>query len=185
MIILKRKIRIFHLGIVINSFEKNRHLQCITIKMIQLIRTDSGNPHFGELVKCLDDDLAIRDGVDHSFYAPFNTIDEIKYVVVAYEYGRPLGCGAIKEYRPGIFEIKRMYTLPEARGKGIASAILTELETWATEMHYEKCILETGMKQPEAVALYQKSGYKPIPNYGQYAGVSNSLCFEKNLKSAN
>jgi GNAT superfamily N-acetyltransferase len=103
-------------------------------------------------------------------------------VVVAYENGRPVSCGAMKEFGPGTMEIKRMYTAPESRGKGIASIVLAELEAWAGELGYEKCVLETGKRQPEAIALYQKNGYKLIPNYGQYAGVENSLCFEKELK---
>ena len=67
------------------------------------------------------------------------------------------------------------------RGKGIASRILNELENWASELRYDKCILETGKRQPEAISLYQRNGYKLIPNYGQYAGVENSVCFEKQI----
>jgi GNAT superfamily N-acetyltransferase len=150
--------------------------------MIRITRTDSSNQDFIELVKHLDADLAERDGKDHSFYAQYNKIDKIKHVVVVYEDDQPLGCGAIKEYSLNIMEIKRMYTLPESRGKGVASEILKELEAWAAELSYEKCILETGKKQPEAIALYKKSGYKIIPNYGQYAEIENSLCFEKEIK---
>ena len=65
------------------------------------------------------------------------------------------------------------------RGSGIATKVLMELEKWAAEMSYKKCILETGKKQPEAIGLYRKNGYMLISNYGQYAGVENSLCFEK------
>ena len=75
-----------------------------------------------------------------------------------------------------------MYTLPEHRGKGIAMRILSELERWAAEASYEKCILETGKRQPEAIALYKKSGYSLIPNFGQYENIENSLCFEKPLR---
>jgi len=150
--------------------------------MIKIIRTNSDNRDFINLIKYLDADLAERDGNAHSFYAQFNKIDKIKYVVVAYEYSKPIGCGAIKEYAPTTMEIKRMYTLPESRGKGIATKVLTELEIWATELSYEKCILETGKKQPEAIGLYKKNGYKLIPNYGQYAEIENSLCFEKDIK---
>ncbi|MDQ3005860.1 MAG: GNAT family N-acetyltransferase [Chloroflexota bacterium] len=150
--------------------------------MIQIIRTSSDNQDFIGLVKYLDSDLSERDGEDHSFYAQFNKIDEIKYVVVAYENNKPIACGAIKEYSPNIMEIKRMYTLPESRGKGTASRVLNELEIWASELFYEKCILETGKKQQEAIALYKKNGYKLIPNYGQYAEIENSLCFEKDIK---
>jgi GNAT superfamily N-acetyltransferase len=150
--------------------------------MIKTIRTDSDNQDFIELVKYLDADLAERDGDDHSFYAQFNKVDKIKYVVIAYENGKPMGCGAIKEYTPSTMEIKRMYTSPESRGKGIATKVLTELEIWATELSYKKCVLETGKRQPEAIGLYKKNGYKLIPNYGQYAGIENSLCFEKERK---
>ena len=146
------------------------------------MRTNSDNQDFIGLVKHLDADLAERDGEDHSFYAQYNKIDKIKYAVVAYENDEPVGCGAIKEYAPGIMEVKRMYTSPTSRGKGIASRVLRELELWASELSYEKCILETGKKQPEAIGLYKKNGYKVIPNYGQYAEVENSLCFEKLIK---
>ncbi len=150
--------------------------------MLQLIRTNSGNADFIELVKHLDADLAIRDGDEHSFYNQFNKIDTIKFVVVAYENDKPIACGAIKEFNSNAMEVKRMYTLPEHRGKGIATKVLTQLEKWAKELNYKKCILETGKKQPEAIELYKKNGYKQIENYGQYAGVENSLCFEKELK---
>ncbi len=147
--------------------------------MITIVRTDSGNHNFIELVKLLDADLAIRDGNEHTFYAQFNSIQSIKYAVVVYEDELPLGCGAIKEYDADTMEIKRMYVVPERRNKGIAGAILSALEQWAVELSYKKCILETGKKQPEAIALYIKHGYRTMPNYGQYAGVENSLCFEK------
>jgi GNAT superfamily N-acetyltransferase len=150
-------------------------------KMTKIIRTDSDNHDFIELVRRLDADLAERDGNDHSFYAQFNKIDKIRHAVVAYEDGQPMGCGAMKEYSPNSMEVKRMYTLPVGRGKGIASKVLKELEIWAAELSYGRCMLETGKRQPEAIALYKKNGYKIIPNYGQYAGIENSICFEKEM----
>ncbi len=150
--------------------------------MIRIVRTNSDNKDFVGLVKLLDSDLARRDGEDHSFYAQFNKIDKIRYVVVAYEQERPLGCGAIKEYGPNTMEIKRMFVVPEGRNKGIATRVLLELERWAGELSCSKCVLETGKRQPEAIALYTKNGYTVIANYGQYAGKDNSLCFEKELK---
>jgi GNAT superfamily N-acetyltransferase len=149
--------------------------------MIKLIRTNSDNKDFIELVKYLDAHLAIRDGNQHLFYAQFNKIDKIKHVVLAYEDNKAVGCGAIKEYAPKTMEIKRMYTSPESRGKGIAQQVLSGLENWARELSCNKCVLETGKKQPEAIRLYEKSGYQLIENYGQYAGVENSVCFEKEL----
>ena len=74
-----------------------------------------------------------------------------------------------------------MFVLPEFRNKGLASMVLSALENWAKELGYQTCVLETGKKQPEAIALYEKAGYRQIPNYGQYAGIENSVCFEKKL----
>ena len=150
--------------------------------MIEILRTDSTNHDFIKLVKYLDAYLAVIDGDDHLFYSQFNTVDEIKHVVVAYKNGKPFGCGAIKKFTKNTMEIKRMYTSPEGRGKGIATRILAELETWATELSFEKCVLETGKKQTDALGLYKKNGYIIIPNYGQYAGVESSVCFEKEIR---
>ena len=95
-----------------------------------------------------------------------------------------MGCGAIKEFSAEAMEVKRMFVPVDERGKGIASMVLTELERWAAEMGYQKCVLETGKKQPEAIKLYLKNGYKVVANYGQYIGVENSVCFEKNVMSS-
>lgn len=149
--------------------------------MISLIRTDSSNHDFKKLVRDLDADLKIRDGEDHAFYAQYNGIENIRYVVMAYENQTALGCGAIKQYSDGIMEVKRMYVNPEARGNGIASVLLKELELWAAELGFGRCILETGINQHEAIGLYQKNGYSRMPNYGQYTDVSTSYCFEKVL----
>lgn len=149
--------------------------------MITIKRTNSTDKNFQELVKALDLELKIRDGADHSFYHQFNSIDTLKYVMVAYQEHKPVGCGAIKEYSGNIMEIKRMFVPETERGKGIATALLKEVETWAKELAVKKCILETGKNQPEAIALYKKCGYAIIPNYGQYENVSNSVCFEKVL----
>lgn len=149
--------------------------------LIKILRTTSDDPNFRALVKFLDQDLARRDGKDHAFFAQYNNLDTIRHAVVAYDNELPVGCGAIKEYDKYTMEVKRMYTLPESRGKGIASLILSELEEWATELSYSRCILETGIRQPEAIRLYKKNSYQLIPNYGQYKEVASSRCFEKHL----
>ena len=149
--------------------------------MLKIVRTDSENPDFRTLVSLLDQDLRIRDGDDHAFYAQFNKIVNIPHVVVVYQGQIPVGCGALKKYGPSTAEVKRMFVLPEHRRKGIAGKILTELERWASELEYDELILETGQAQPEAIQLYRNSGYQIMPNYGQYAGVENSVCFKKAL----
>jgi putative acetyltransferase len=149
--------------------------------MIELVKTDSTNSDFIELVRKLDAYLAEKDGDDHAFYAQYNKVDLIKHVIIAYENQIPVGCGAIKAYSNEAMEVKRMYTSPEGRNKGVASKVVAELEQWAAALGYQQCVLETGQRQIEAVALYQKLGYQIIPNYGQYEGVENSICFQKKL----
>lgn len=149
--------------------------------MSTLKRTNSDDLDFQKLVIELDKVLAVLDGDDHSFYAQYNKLNAIKHVVVLYKNDKPVGCGAIKEYDEHTMEVKRMFVDPTQRGKGLATAVLLELEKWAKELGYKKCILETGKKQTDAVRLYEKNNYLLMENYGQYAGVEYSLCFEKKL----
>jgi putative acetyltransferase len=149
--------------------------------MITLLRTDSQHPDYRLLIPLLDAELAVRDGSDHAFYAQFNKSDHIQHVLVGYFEGKAVACGALKQYSPTEMEIKRMFVRPECRGHRYAGDVLQELERWAIELGFQQCILETGVKQPEAIALYQRHGYQRIPNYGQYAGVENSVCMRKVL----
>ncbi|WP_293310749.1 GNAT family N-acetyltransferase [Pedobacter sp. UBA5917] len=148
---------------------------------ITLIRTDSDNTDFRQLVALLDQDLAVRDGNDHAFYAQFNKVDAIKEVIVAYQNNLPVACGAIKPFSGTEAEVKRMFVHPDYRKQGIAAKIITELENWTKELGFKATVLETGKKQPEAIALYQKMGYRITPNYGQYIGIDNSVCMFKLL----
>lgn len=148
---------------------------------MRLLKTDSFDKDFIKLVAKLDAYLKVIDGDEHAFYAQHNTIDKLNHVIIAYERDQPVGCGAIKAFDGNTMEVKRMFTDPDVRGKGIATKVLTELEQWALELGFNKCILETGKRMPDAINLYKKNGYTPIPNYGQYIGVENSVCFEKEL----
>jgi GNAT superfamily N-acetyltransferase len=149
--------------------------------MIELKRTTADDEDFLALVKMLDAELRIRDGDEHGFYAQFNKPVGLSGVVVAYLENVPVGCGAFKKYSDETAEIKRMFVTQNARGNRIGGSILSELESWAAEMNFSECILETGYKQPEAISLYKRSGYEVIPNYGQYAGVENSVCMKRAL----
>ena len=149
--------------------------------MIRIARTSSLNESFIDLVGMLDCELRIRDGEDHEFFKQFNKIDNIKHVVIAFSNGLAVGCGAIKAYSSDTMEIKRMFVRSDMRGQGIAGVILKELENWTKELGYSYTILETGFKQPEAIRLYEKNNYSVIPNYGQYIGVTTSVCMTKLL----
>ncbi|GAB3203610.1 GNAT superfamily N-acetyltransferase [Pontibacter aydingkolensis] len=150
--------------------------------MLTLTRTDSSNRDFLCLVQLLDKEVQGRYGEEHAAIAPFNKLDDIKHVIVAYINGELAGCGAIKKYDGETAEIKRMFVHPRFRGSGVAKAVLEALEAWAIELGYTFSILETGIKQPEAIGLYSGLGYKQIPNFGQYAEIKISLCFKKELK---
>ena len=151
------------------------------ILMIQCTRTDSENIDFQKLASALDAELRVLDGEEHVFFAELNKTGIMKHCIVAYENQIPVGCGAIREYSDNTVEVKRMYISKNHRGKGIASKILAALELWTKELGYTTCILETGNKQIDAMALYRKNGYKIMDNFGKYKGMESSICFEKVL----
>ena len=142
---------------------------------------DNSSLDFQALVTKLDAELAFRDGDDHAFYHQFNGIDVLNHVIVAYDKGHPVGCGAFKARNKQQVEIKRMFVLTAARKKGCATAILTALETWAAKEGFIEAILETGKAQIEALSFYTKQGYTVIPNFAPYVGVKNSVCFSESL----
>lgn len=147
---------------------------------MQLVRTTSDNSDFKYLTQLFDTYLIDIDGDEKDFFAQYNQI-YLQNVIVCYEDDVPVGCGALKEYDSKTGEIKRMFVHPEHRNKGIANAILLELETWAKELRFSTCMLETSFKLEKAIALYKKFGYQQIPNYGQYIGVESSVCMKKNI----
>ncbi len=148
--------------------------------MITLKRTTSDDLDFKYLTNLFDDYLVAIDGDEKDFFAQYNQI-YINNVIVFYENEIALGCGAFKKHEENIAELKRMFVLPESRGKGIAYAVLTALENWAKEEGFASCILETSCKLENAIALYQKFGFEITPNYGQYVGVESSVCMKKNI----
>ena len=101
--------------------------------------------------------------------------------VIAWLDSRPVGCGALRPMEPGIGEIKRMFVEPTARRKGVARKVLQTLEELARAYGYNALRLETGVRQPEAMTLYESAGFQRIPCYGCYAGQFLSVCYEKSL----
>jgi len=148
---------------------------------LTLKRTNNSEPDFKNLISQLDNYLSLVNGEQDAFYAPNNVLDPLDTAVIAYYDGKPVGCGCFKKFDKDSVEIKRMYVDPEIRGKGIASAVLNALEKWAKETGFIHTVLETGVKLDDANALYRKQGYQIIENYGQYAGIENSVCMKKTL----
>lgn len=149
--------------------------------MLRIQRTNASNTGFKQLVALLDMELSDIDGEEHAFYHQFNTIDQLDHCLVAYLNDLPIACGAIKPFKKVTMEVKRMYTVKASRGKGLATSLLSALEDWAKELGNEYCVLETGKRKEDTVALYLKNGYELIPNYGQYEGIENDICFRKTL----
>ncbi|AYZ37202.1 GNAT family N-acetyltransferase [Chryseobacterium indologenes] len=144
-------------------------------------RLDSTHPDFQNLVKHLDATLAEHNGENDDFFSQFNTVDTLKNCIVVYVDGIPAACGAFKPFSKDTVEIKRMYTDLNFRKRGLASAMVTELESWAKEQGFGKAVLETSSGLHSAISVYEKSGFYRIPNYGQYMGIESSVCYEKIL----
>jgi GNAT superfamily N-acetyltransferase len=150
--------------------------------MIYIRRNTSDNKDFQELVRQLDNELNKRYGILQAQYNKYNKIEALDTVVLAYIDNNPVACGCFKVFDKKTVEIKRMVVKPEFRGTGIAKMVLLEIEKWAIERGYSRSVLETGIRQPEAIRFYTKLGYSTIENYGQYIGEKNSICMSKKLR---
>ena len=101
--------------------------------------------------------------------------------------GTPVGCGALRPLEPGVAEVKRMYVVPEARGRGVSRALLAALEAAAVDRGWTTLRLETGPRQPEAIGLYESAGYRPIAAFGRYVEEPDAGCslyYERSLDPA-
>lgn len=145
--------------------------------VVRLVEPDSAD--FVALVAALDAELDARyPGLSADAPPPAH---DLLVAVVAYGGDTPLGCGALRELEPGVGEVKRMYVLPEARGLGVARGMLEALESRARALSYPVVRLGSGVRQPEALALYESSGYRRIPLFGEYEGADLCVCYEKSL----
>ncbi len=141
-------------------------------------------PEAQRLIAALDAHLAGRYAAEQRFgpnLRPEQVAPGLGTFVIARADGRAVGCGALRRLDEGTAEVKRMYVEPERRGQGIAKEILEHLEDAARVMDTRRLVLETGMYQAEAIGLYRRAGFKPIVCFGEYAGVSTSVCFETNI----
>jgi GNAT superfamily N-acetyltransferase len=123
-----------------------------------------------------------------------NPIDPLEFdppeggFLIAWRDGEPVACAGWRTLPPpddetpaDVAEIKRMYAVPEARGTGVATALLQALEASAREAGMRRMILETGLAQPEAIAFYRRNGYERIPDYGYYKGYPDVVSFGRDL----
>lgn len=157
-------------------------MNTIKVSNAELLRTTSEHTDFRKMVNALDADLMIRNGETQNLYHQYNKIDHINHAVVVYAENKPIGCGCFKRFDNETVEMKRMFILPVMRGRQLAAALLQELEKWALEEGFNKAVLETGIRQVEAIRLYSVAGYSLTENYGQYIGMEDSICYRKELK---
>ena len=149
--------------------------------MLELRFVNAENTDFHDLTAKLDEYYFMLVGDVERRYAKYNLPHLFNCRVVAYEDGKPAGCGAWKQIDDVTFEVKRIYIAPEFRRKGIASAVIAALEQDAAQHGLTRAILETATTTEDSAALYFKLGYHEISYYGSPAGAENCLCFEKNL----
>lgn len=145
--------------------------------------TDGRDRNFIELCHELDDFLneIVGGEENRTEYLQYNKLDDIHDVVVAYENDVPVGSASFKKYDDECAEIKRVFVKKEYRGRGISNILMKMLEERAREKGFKYFILESGEPLVSAMALYRKSGYKVIPNYGQYVDMEESVCMKKKL----
>lgn len=149
---------------------------------------DPTSPDASELIRQLSAELAVRyDFVDDGsglFSAADVQAPRAAFLILRLD-GQAVGCGALRPMDEDGFEdaveIKRMYVAPEVRGLRLAAIILDRLEQLAREFGYARAVLETGDRNPEAIRLYERSGYEHVPPYGPYIGSARSVCFAKPL----
>jgi GNAT superfamily N-acetyltransferase len=148
-----------------------------------IVEADPAAPEAASLIAALDADLEARypgleiHGIDAAGFRNGGGV-----FLVGKLDGVPVACGAIRQLSSDVTELKRMFVAPGYRGRGFARAMLHALERIAAARGYRAIRLETGVHQPEAIALYQSAGYRSIPVYGQYISDPRSRCFEKALE---
>jgi SAM-dependent methyltransferase/GNAT superfamily N-acetyltransferase len=136
------------------------------------------------LIEALNAELSSRypeDGATHFRLDPNEVAPGQGAFLVARRAGRPVGCGAVRRVEAEIGEVKRMYVSPEARSGGVGRAVLAALENEARALGLVRLVLETGVRQPEAITLYERAGFARIPAFGEYVNSPLSVCMAKDL----
>lgn len=147
----------------------------------KIITLPNNSKDISEMSASLHNDLELRYGKGsiEEFIEENNKM--LFFLAASDDNSHTAACGALRHVNEFTAEIKRMYVKDEYRGRGLSKLILKELEERALNMGYRRIILETGLKQPEAMNLYEKFGYTKIEPYGQHKDDPDSVCYEKIL----
>ena len=135
------------------------------------------------LRKAQRDELTLRYDDPNSEPGPAPTADDMTVFLIAFEDDgtTPVACGGLRQIDDAHGEVKRMFVEPDRRGSGVAAPVLRELERRARALGWQRLVLETGDRQPDAIRFYEREGYTRIPNFGYYAASEYSVCYEKVL----
>jgi GNAT superfamily N-acetyltransferase/predicted DNA-binding protein (MmcQ/YjbR family) len=168
---------------VVEKLGKKVKSQLTELSGLEFIETDGTNSDFAILCNKLDCalDEIVGAKFQRSQYDQYNQRDSIHDVIVVYHNGKPIACGSFKMFDEEHAELKRLFTEESSRNKGLGAEVLRRLEAKAKIKGYRWCILETGKPLEAACHVYEKAGYKVIPNYGQYADMPNSICMGRKI----
>ena len=150
-----------------------------------VIRPESlSSPVSSALIARLNEELSGRypeAGATHFRLDPHEVAPGVGVFLVAYDGEAPVGCGALRGLDAATMEIKRMFVVPEGRRRGIGRALLRALLEQARALGRARVVLETGVRQGEAITLYEQEGFVRIPLFGEYLGASLSVCMERRI----
>ena len=149
-------------------------------------RVEGDHPDIAALTRAVVREYAVRYDDPHDDIAP--TAADSAWVLVRDDDGSAVACGAVQPWShtvadapAGVGEVKRMYVVPGARGRGLSRVVLDELVAIAREQGLTALVLETGTEQPEAIGLYTAYGFTPTDVFGPYADDPRSRCFRLDL----
>jgi len=158
----------------------------VTENSVVIVRTELTAEVSRTLIEALNAELSgayPEPGATHFGLAPEEVSGRRGAFLVVYADGIPVGCGAVRLVDPETGELKRMYMSPTVRGKGLGRKLVAALENEARSLGAKRLILETGIRQAAAIALYRKCGFESIPLYGEYlASPDTSLCLGKTIQ---
>lgn len=143
---------------------------------MQFTRESADSADLRTLAAELDAELLERYGADQAQFTPHNALASLDAVVIARTDASLVGCGAFRRHDAESVEVKRMFVRRTHRGSGAAAGVLAELERWARELGFTRCVLETGVRQPDALRFYAKMGYTRVDAFPPYVGNTLSVC---------
>lgn len=157
----------------------------LTPESIAIIRTELTDSASQSLIAALNAELTgvyPEPGATHFGLDPDDVAPGRGVFVVVYRNGEPVGCGAVRRLDAETVELKRMYVAPDARGLGLGRRLVSALEAEARALGARRLVLETGVRQAAALALYRATGFEPIALYGEYRlSPDTSVCLRKDL----